>query len=417
MSPLDPDLAKYLDKMMRADLDSWSNVWFWALVVSTIIVAAGIICEAPEVWQAVGLGNIVARIRSFWYIRVRKVDLNGWERLCPNLVTNNSRHRKWIIRAGFTGWTLVAFGVAGEGVAEYFVNDAETGIRAFDEEVLAETQQSAISAATAASLANTFSSKAVAASSRALSQSGNAASKSKDAVVRAGRAEASLGRAESEARNAETSASNALNLATSAHQEADSFKSEIDSAKQLATEAKSQITDAFNQATEATAELNRLKTDRSLTDILAFISAMKPFAGTEFSFSGVFGDQESIHLASRISRALQDAGWKPVLPPYAFSIGPPHFKLKDFPHEVQEGIATGVSVQVETEETPDALNALPLLQRPPQTIAGWNLKIALAASIHPSQDDLTTTPLGILDDARYKGPQFKSVLIEVGKKP
>lgn len=126
MPPIDPDLARGLSKMMRVDLDVWSNWWFWSLVGSTIAVAVGIICEAPEVLQAVGLGRkALGRIRRFWYVRIRKSGLDGWERLCPELITTNERHRKWIARAGLLGWTLVALGVAGEGVAEYFVNDAE----------------------------------------------------------------------------------------------------------------------------------------------------------------------------------------------------------------------------------------------------------------------------------------------------
>jgi hypothetical protein len=44
---LPPDLS--LDALMREDLNVWSNRWFWVLVVSTIIVGIGIICEAPEV--------------------------------------------------------------------------------------------------------------------------------------------------------------------------------------------------------------------------------------------------------------------------------------------------------------------------------------------------------------------------------
>jgi hypothetical protein len=191
MSPIDPDLAHALSTMMRADLEVWSNWWFWSLVGSTIAVAIGIICEAPEVWKEVGLGrNAVARIRKLWYVGVRKVDINGWERLCPELITPNERHGKWVARAGFVGWTLVALGVAGEGVAEYFVNDAETNLRAFDQAVLIETQQSANSAAAAASIADTFADKAITASFNALDKSTGAldvadkAQQSTDAVAK-----------------------------------------------------------------------------------------------------------------------------------------------------------------------------------------------------------------------------------------
>jgi hypothetical protein len=144
-----------LDTMMREDLNAWSSLWFWILVGSTIIVAIGIICEAPEVWQAVGFGHkAIARIRYLWYIRVRKVDLNGWARLCPELITHRIHHGRTVAVMGFIGWTLVALGVAGEGAAEYFVNDAETDIRAFDEGMLIEAQQRAGDAATSAKTAH-----------------------------------------------------------------------------------------------------------------------------------------------------------------------------------------------------------------------------------------------------------------------
>ncbi|HXM08678.1 MAG TPA: hypothetical protein VN946_01875 [Terriglobales bacterium] len=238
----------------------------------------------------------------------------------------------------------------------------------------------------------------------------SALAKSSEAATKADTAETKSGKAITES-------STAMTIASGARREADSFESKIDDARKTASEAKSQITDAFNQATAATEELNRLKIPRSLTNISPFLTAMKSFPGTEFSFSGVFGDQESRDLASAISVALQDAGWKPVLPPYAFSIGPPHFKIDNFPYEVQLGISTGIGVEIETEKTPEELNVLPMSLKPPQATAAFALKEALGKSIRPPQDGLATGPLGILADPNFRKPEFKSVLIEVGKKP
>lgn len=141
LAPSNPNFAGALDKMMRADLEAWSSFWFWILIASTIMVVIGIICEAPEIWQSVGLGRkTVEHAREFWYVRVKRTDLNGWERLCPELITKTRRNRKWVATIGLIGWAFVALGVAGEGVSEYFVNDAETNIRAFDESLLAGAQ-------------------------------------------------------------------------------------------------------------------------------------------------------------------------------------------------------------------------------------------------------------------------------------
>lgn len=122
MAPIDPDLVSALDRMMRKDLDAWGDFWFWTLVFSTLAVVFGIIAEAPEVLQAVMFGQkTFGRVRTFWYIRIRQTDFKGWEMLCPEIVTRNERHGKLVALAGLIGWVLVAGGVAGEGIAEYFV--------------------------------------------------------------------------------------------------------------------------------------------------------------------------------------------------------------------------------------------------------------------------------------------------------
>jgi hypothetical protein len=267
--------------MMRGDLDAWADLWFWSLVGSTIAVAFGIICEAPEVWQAVGLGHkTVTRIRQFWYIRVRKIDLNGWERICPELITKNERHRKWIARAGFVGWTLVALGVAGEGVAEYFVNDAETNLRNFDQAVLVETQQSANSAAVASSLANAFADRATVASA------------------------------------------NAMTLARGARKEADSFEQDIVSAKQLAADAESHLADALQRAAAASLELAQLKTLRSLSakQQERITSKLNPFTPVPFDL-WVNTDSDSTALMGMIDVMLRSARWefKPADMPVMFA--------------------------------------------------------------------------------------------------
>lgn len=367
MSPLDPDLARALSKMMRADLDVWSDWWFWALVGSTIAVAVGIICEAPEVWQAVGLGRrAVARIRKFWYVRVRKVDFNGWERICPELITANARHRKWIARVGFVGWTLVALGVAGEGVAEYFVNDAETELRAFDQGVLTETQQSANSAALAASLATTFSDKAV------------------------------------------TASSNGLALASGARKEADSFAQDIKAAKKQTTDAELRLADALQQVASATAEITRLKSPRSIINEDAFIVAMKAFEGTEYTFSAVFADEDSTDLLKQINRSLVAAGWKRIKSPGGF----PSLDIygKDQPDfVVPVSVISGILVSIDSSEPLEILRSRPTVLLPQHVKAAIALRNAFASDISPPEANpkLIGTEMGT----------SVTVQINVGKKP
>lgn len=276
LAPLDPDLASALHRMMRADLDAWATLWFWSLVGSTIAVAVGIICEAPEVWQAISFGRkTVARIRTFWYVQVRKIDLNGWEVSCPELVTKNASQRRWVVKIGLIGWILVAAGVAGEGTAEYFVSDAETNIRAFDEADLRETQQSAHSATASASLANFF-----------------------------------VDQAQRKSESAVKSSTEAQTIANGARLEADSFEADIRLAKKQATEAESHLKDALQLGFEAQAELKRVTTPRTLNQSPKLVNSLKPFTDMEYVFSGVSADRESIDLLLGIDDLLKAAGWK-----------------------------------------------------------------------------------------------------------
>jgi hypothetical protein len=363
---LDPDLTAALGKMMRGDLDAWSNIWFWTLVCSTIAVAIGIICEAPEIWLSVGFGGeITSRIRGFWYVRIRKTDLNGWERLCPELMARNDRHVKWVAKWGLIGWTLVAIGVAGEGVAEYFVNDAETNIRSFDEVLLSETQQSANSAASASSVAYFFAEKS------------------------------------------ESVSSSAMTTSRAARREADSFEQDIAATKQQASEAKSQIVDAFKQASAATVELNRLKTPRVLLTPSGLSSALKEFKGTEYTFSSVFQDDEAIELLKQIDSALQLAEWKRV--PFQAPAASIIITL-DSGVKVPPGVKVGVLVSAEASEHLESLSSMPIEKLPQWIKAAVELRFLLGVSISPSQGD-TGKNLAVSAGTSH------AIRIDVGRKP
>jgi hypothetical protein len=266
-SALPPELTSQLDKMMRADLDTWSSLWFWVLVGSTVAVVIGIICEAPEVWQAIGLGRKTVR---------RMDDLNGWERLCPELLAKNHHPRKWIAAIGFVGWTFVALGVAGEGVAEYFVNDAETDIRSFDEASLSETTRTAGDARLSAE---------------------GAAKAASDAKVASGGAVAS--------------ASTALSLADGARKEADSFEKDIVSAKTQAAEAEAHLADATQRTLRLEQQLSWRTVDQEQLEVMKrhfcpFRSKqLLPFLGTKVGLTYVTGDAEGAEYADELLTALR----------------------------------------------------------------------------------------------------------------
>jgi hypothetical protein len=198
MVPISPEYARQLDVTMRGDLDCWATFWFWILIASTVAVVFGLLAELPEVWAEV-LRPTWRWAKNFFNTRVKKHEFNGWEKVCPELAILGhtelrSRWKTTIGASALLGWILVAVGVAGEGIAEYFVNDAETELRAFDQAELTETQNSANSAAAAASLADTFSDRADATSKSALGKSKEANDAADNAQQKAGAAEASADR-------------------------------------------------------------------------------------------------------------------------------------------------------------------------------------------------------------------------------
>lgn len=188
-----PDLSK-INEMMRSDLEHWSDWWFTFLKRSTALVVIGIVCEGPEVYHA---GVAVMKgwsrwISHRWNNHIRRVHFGGWDAICPELRTLSPREHahpaNWIAFVGLLGWILVVVGVAGEGVAEYALSDAENNLRVFNNATLAETQRSAMSAAAAASIANTFATRAMDASRGAIEISQRAHKEADAAKLAADRA-------------------------------------------------------------------------------------------------------------------------------------------------------------------------------------------------------------------------------------
>jgi hypothetical protein len=246
----------------------------------------------------------------------------------------------------------------------------------------------------------------------AITDSSTALSQAKDALTKAGKAQDSFAKTEDEANKAQTASSSALTLAIGARREADSFEKDIASAKTQAAEAESHLAEALKEAAAAQLELNLLKTPRSLTNIGDLISALAPFKGTEFGFTGIYGDQESRDLAEEISDAVQLAGWKPTSSPTTGHASM-YVWLKGFNGgAVGVSISTGVHIGATSEEDPETLNKLPTADRPRHINAAIALKNALALSISPKQEDLLSIPVNV-----QKFGKFTEVIIDVGNKP
>jgi hypothetical protein len=214
-------------------------------------------------------------------------------------------------------------------------------------------------------------------------------------------------RASASANKAEGAASNALGLAQGARQEADSFEKDIVSAKKQAANAESHLAEALRRAAEATAEIDRLKSPRSLTNIPKLISALVEFKDTEYTFSSVFEDEESINLLKSVDDVLQRAGWKRGKPLGGF----PSINVfgKDNPFSVPLALTNGIRISVESPEELSVLRSMPFNSLPMPARAARSLYFSLHSSLSPPEEHPTLVNM-------VKG-NSKTVSISIGKKP
>ncbi|HVP44816.1 MAG TPA: hypothetical protein VMS96_15410, partial [Terriglobales bacterium] len=253
-------------------------------------------------------------------------------------------------------------------------------------------------------------------------EAGIAKVSAKEAAGAASRAETAAGNAGNLSDRAATSAGNALELARGARQEADSFEKDIISAKKQAAEAESHLAEALKQAVEAKAELNRLKSPRTLANIPELISVLGAFKGAKYRFSGVFGDEEAGSFLLQINGALENAGWirvkttPPGMEPY---MGITTSRNEQIP--VRYTIGTGVRIWAasRTHTQPkrvlglgceNAANTPELRILEPSVRAALTLSLCLSSHTSPMQEFQP-----VMIERESSDPDV--VKIEVGKKP
>lgn len=236
--------------------------------------------------------------------------------------------------------------------------------------------------------------------------------KAGNAQTSADKAANAADRATASAEKAEGSTSKALALARGARKEADSFEKDIVSAKNQAAEAESHLAEALRDAAEATAELSRLKSPRSLTNVPKLISTLAAFKGTEYAFSGVFGDGESVSFLQSIDGVLQSAGWKRTVSPPASGV---QLLVKlpssDVPSAIPSFIADGIRISVQFSGEFSVLQSTPIESLPMYMRAGQLLYRVLSSSISPVEEHLALVGVDV-----DKG-ESKTVFISIGKKP
>jgi hypothetical protein len=174
---------------------------------------------------------------------------------------------------------------------------------------------------------------------------------------------------------------------------------------------------ALQQAADANriAEEERLKRvqleermrPRSLRLSPQAVSALKAYKGTEYTFSSVFADEESITLLKQLDSILLSAGWKRVKPPHAYPAINVYGQEQDF--AVASGLGSSMKISVDSEISLTTLQTTPVGQLPAPAGAAVVLAMELTASLAPPQDD------GV--KANVQPGKSMTVRIEVGRKP
>jgi hypothetical protein len=146
---------------------------------------------------------------------------------------------------------------------------------------------------------------------------------------------------------------------------------------------------------------------RSLKISPEAMSALKAFKGTEYTFSSVFADEESVTLLKQLDSILLSAGWMRVKPPHAYPAINVYGKEQDF--AVASGLSSGIKISVDSETSLGTLQATPVGQLPAPVGAAVALAMELTAGLAPPQDN------GI--SANVQPGQSVTVRIEIGRKP
>ena len=238
----------------------------------------------------------------------------------------------------------------------------------------------------------------------------NALGKLRTALDRAETADVTSKAAVDKSGKAERSASSALDLAKGARQEADSFEKDIVLAKEQAATAESHLAEARKLAADASAELKRLESPRSLSNVSELVEALKPFKGTEFTFASVYSDNESFQLLKQIDLVLGQAGWKRVKQS-VLNLGIPALQISGREDLVNTNASAAVHIEVDSPEAVETLNSLPKDKLPSQVRAAVLLNEAISSHLSP--------PEVLKQENRVSVSHGSSTVIRiiVGKKP
>jgi hypothetical protein len=327
---LTQEALRNLDDGIKSGFQALRDEYFFKLLVCTAAAVIGVVLEEVEYFLS-------------WHSVRRLLPL----RIAVPPIRLDTIAR----RVAKIGWLLIVLGVAGEGIYEARVSQADALLQDFSN-ILSAAQELEISTL------------------------GNITAIARD-----------------DARTASEFSGKAQDLAMSARKEADSFEARIKSATDTAIAAESHLAEALKRAADATADLNRLTSEldrvrspRTLVNIDNLVSRLVRFKGTTYKFDTVFGDGES--SVKQIETVLTRAGWKRIVStePRFGVPALPVFGPKDL---VEIGAYDGIVVSVDSDKAVEFLKSLPPDKLPPLVQVAIGLSDALFSSLSPAAEEKT----------------------------
>jgi hypothetical protein len=205
-----------------------------------------------------------------------------------------------------------------------------------------------------------------------------------EAGERAGNAVKDAGKANERAAKAQGSLALAEQHSAEANAKAEGFRADIAKANASAEVARAQVASASAEAAKANLEVARIKSPRIVNNISTLTELLEPYKGTEYTFSSVFGDEESINLLRQIDRILSKSGWVRVKPTPAYPAIDVYGKEQDF--TVAVGLTSNVKVFVNSDVPLATIQAMPVDRMPDPVRVAAVLAKALTDNIDPAPE-------------------------------
>lgn len=225
-------------------------------------------------------------------------------------------------------------------------------------------------------------------------------------------------RATDNASKALTDSSIALSQATDAAGIATTAKSIADEAKARAVDATRQVTNLQAQAKSLQHDIDaereeilRLKTPRRLIDLERVTKELGEFKGTEYLFSEVGADPDSLTLLDSLDRALQEAGWKRMPAPRGY----PQIEVFGGNPEYGVNISLGAGIDVSTESLNPPTSREPFSVTDPKVPAyeraAGLLRLIFSRKLYPPEENAEQKQLNVTLG------KSQTVRIAIGRKP